>query len=222
MALMTEAKKGISANQISRHLGVSYKTAWYLCHRIRKAMEESFFIPLGGSRTVVEIDDTFIGGKSHGKTRKAARDAKTSVLGVAERGGRIHLKTIDNAKAETLKPVLDAVVSPATKKIVTDAAPVFNALIPAKKHEEHSHKDELLDKGFISSTAHVESAFSLFKRGVVGSYHKLSKDHLDSYLQEFCWRFNRRRMQPQMFDALLREVASKEPLTFKKLTRELF
>jgi ISXO2-like transposase domain len=95
--------------------------------------------------------------------------------------------------------------------------PVYTALIPAEKHEEHSHKDELLEKGFISSTASVDSAFSLFKRGIVGSYHKMSKDHLDSYLQEFCWRFNRRHMQPEMFDALLHEVATKKPTDIQEV-----
>jgi hypothetical protein len=68
----------------------------------------------------------------------------------------------------------------------------------------------------------VEGAFSLFKRGVIGSYHKLSKDHLDSYLQEFCWRYNRRGMQPFMFNTLLTEVATKKPLTYKTLTRDVF
>lgn len=222
MALMTEAKKGISANQVSRHIGVTYKTAWYLCHRIRKAMEESFFIPLGSPSTVVEIDETFIGGKSRGKGCKAAREAKIPVLGIAERGGRVHLQRVDNTKAETMRPVLQKRVWPDTKKFVTDAAPVYDALIPAKKHEAVSHKDELLEQGFISSTACVESAFSLFKRGVIGSYHKMTLDHLDSYLTEFSWRFNRRHMQQEMFDALLREVASKKPLTYKKLTREVF
>ena len=222
MALLTEAKKGISANQVSRHIGVSYKTAWYLCHRIRKAMNEPFFIPLGGQGKVVEIDETFIGGKKRRMGLKAARDAKISVLGIAERSGRVHLQRIDNAKAATLRPLLEARVSSETDKIVTDAACVYNALIPAEKHEEGIHKNELREQGYISSTACVESAFSLFKRGVVGSFHRMSKDHLDGYLQEFCWRFNRRHMQPHLFDLLLREVATRKPLTYKSLTREVF
>ena len=179
MALMCEAKKGLSALQLSRHLGVQHKTAWYLCHRIREAMDEPFFIPLGGTRTVVEIDETFVGGKKRRMGLKAARDSKISVLGIAERGGRVHLQRIDNAKAATLRPILTEKIEPATEKIVTDAACVYNALIPAKKHEEGVHKNELREQGYISSTACVESAFSLFKRGVVGSFHKLSKDHLD-------------------------------------------
>jgi hypothetical protein len=73
-----------------------------------------------------------------------------------------------------------------------------------------------------TSTRTIEGAFSLFKRGVIGSYHKLSKDHLDSYLQEFCWRYNRRGQQKQMFETLTRELVTKKPLTYRKLTREVF
>ena len=221
MALLTEAKKGISANQVSRHIGVSYKTAWYLCHRIRKAMEELNAAPLGGQGKVVEIDEAFIGGKIRRRGLKAARDAKISVLGIAERNGRIHLQTIDNAKAATLRPLLEARVSSDTDKVVTDAACVYNAIIPAEKHEEILSKDSIRDRGF-SATYTVDGAVALFKRGVVGSYHKLSKDHLDSYLQEFSWRWNKRHMQPWLFDILLREVATRKPLTYKKLTREVF
>ena len=222
MALMAEAKKGISALQVSRHIGCSYKTAWYLCHRIRKAMQELASPMLGGPRTVVEVDETFIGGVTRRKGSKAARDAKVKVLGIAERGGRIHLQTIEDSKALTIQPILAAKLHPDTKKIVTDAAPVYDWTIPKKKHEARSHKDELRDEGFIRGTRSIETAFSLFKRGLVGSYHKMSKDHMDAYLQEFCWRFNRRHMQPWMFDVLLREVASGKPLTYTTLTRLTF
>ena len=95
-------------------------------------------------------------------------------------------------------------------------------ILPKDKHVATVHERELELTGEIHGTRTIEGAFSLFKRGVVGSYHKLSKDHLDSYLQEFCWRFNRRRMQPFMFDALLAELASKKPMTYKTLTREVF
>lgn len=222
MALMTEAKKGISANQVSRHIGVTYKTAWYLCHRIRKAMEEMNSSPLGGQGKVVEIDETYVGGKKRRRGVKAGKDAKIAVLGIAERNGRVHLQTIDNAKAMSIGPVLESRLSPNTDKVVTDAASVYAALIPAEKHEAGVHRDELLEKGFIFSTRTIESAFSLFKRGIVGSYHKMSRDHMDSYLQEFSWRFNRRHLQPFLFDTLLREVATAKPLPYKTLTRLVF
>jgi transposase-like protein len=99
MALMVEAKKGISALQVSRHIGVQYKTAWHLCHRIRKAMEELNAKPLGSEGQVVEIDETFIGGRKLRKGVKARKDAKITVLGIVEKNGRIHMQP-----STTLKP----------------------------------------------------------------------------------------------------------------------
>lgn len=221
MALMCEAKKGISALQVQRHIGVAYKTAWYLCHRIRKAMEELNAEPLGGQGQVVEVDEAFLGGKKLRKGVKAGKDAKVTILGIAERGGRVHLKRISNTQAASIKPVLDSSLSPNASKVVTDSAVAYPWLLPAEKHEQTSHKDELRSKGELSMKT-VEGAFSLFKRGVIGSYHQLSTDHLDSYLQEFCWRYNRRGMQPWMFDTLLREIVTKKPMTYKTLTREEF
>ena len=167
MALMSEAKKGISANQIARHIGVQYKTAWYLCHRIRKAMEELNTAPLGGQGQIVEIDETYLGGKKLRKGVKAGKDAKIAVLGIAERNGRVHLQRINNAKAESLRPVLEAKLSPNVGQIITDSAVAYTAILPAEKHIEVSHKDELKEFGELS-TKTIEGAFSLFKRGVIG------------------------------------------------------
>ena len=150
IALMVESKKGISANQVARHIGCSYKTAWYLCHRIRNAMSETEAPILGGPGKVIEVDESFVGGKKRGKGLKAAHDAKVKVLGIAERGGRIHLQTIENTKAITLRPILESKVSPDTDKIVTDGAARYVWTIPKEKHESHSHKEELRDDGFIS------------------------------------------------------------------------
>jgi transposase-like protein len=185
-------------------------------------MEELNAPALGGPGVVVEVDETFVGGKMRRKGLHAAKDAKVTVLGIAERGGRVHLQTIENSKAMSIRPVLESRLRPDTDRIVTDSAAAYDKTIPEDKHERRSHKQELDDEGFIRSTRSIETAFSLFKRGLVGSYHKMSRDHMDAYLQEFCWRFNRRHMQPWMFDVLLREVAKGKPLTYKTLTREIF
>lgn len=220
MALMCEAKKGVSANQVARHLGIQYKTAWYLCHRIRRAMQETD--PMGGNGQVVEIDETFIGGKrSFRQTTKQILDRKIKVLGLAERGGRVHLRVAENLKAATLRPMIEAALSPNAGKVVTDAAATYTFLIPKEKHAPVNHTEELARTGEVS-TKTIEGAFSLFKRGVVGSYHKLSRDHLDSYLQEFCWRYNRRYAQGNMFRLLLAEMTGSKPLTYKTLTRDIF
>jgi transposase-like protein len=226
MALMAEAKKGISALQVSRHIGVAYKTAWHLCHRIRKAMEELNSQPLGGQGQIVEIDETWLGGRANAghrrKTTKEKVDRKIKLLGMVERGGRVRLQRVENAKVETLRPIINANLSPDTKKIVTDGAAAYSFIVPKEKHESTVHEEELKMLGKIEGTKTIEGAFSLFKRGVVGSYHHLSEDHLDSYLQEFCWRYNRRGMQPFMFQTLLTELTKKKPLTYRKLTREVF
>ncbi len=221
MALMSEAKKGISANQISRHIGTTYKTAWCLCHRIRKAMQE-LSEPLGGQGQIVEIDETFLGGKTHyRKTTKESKDRKIKVFGMVERGGRVRLQRVANLKAETIRAIYDKNVSPNAAKVVTDGATQYSFVVPKEKHVATNHEQELRDTGTVTMKT-IEGAFSLFKRGVVGSYHHLSEDHLDSYLGEFCWRYNRRSMQPWMFQTLLRELVTKKPMTYKTLTKEVF
>ena len=106
-------------------------------------------------------------------------------------------------------------------KVVTDGSPTYRFVVPQEKHEETNHEQEIRDFGKVKMQS-IEGAFSLFKRGVVGSYHHLSEDHLDSYLGEFCWRFNRRKMQPWMFQTLLRELVTNKPMTYRELTKEIF
>jgi len=112
-------------------------------------------------------------------------------------------------------------VSPDVNKVITDGAAQYSFIVPKDKHVPTNHSKELWETGTVTNKT-IEGAFSLFKRGVVGSYHHLSQDHLDSYLGEFCWRYNRRKMQPWMFQTLLRELVTKKPMTYKTLTRETF
>ena len=217
IALMTEAKKGVSAKQVQRHIGGSYKTAWYLCHRIRQAMQEAPSL-LGGRGQVVEIDETYIGGRTAGTGVKAGFDSKVKVLGIVERGGRVHLQTVPNTKKATLKPILDATLSPNAREVVTDGAVVYGFLIPPEKHTAGSHKEELRNGGEVSNKT-IEGAFGLFKRGVVGSYHRLGVEHLDRYLGEFCWRYNRRGIQPMLFNIMLGNLAGAKPMPYKELIK---
>jgi transposase-like protein len=217
IAMMVEAKKGISAKQVQRHIGGSYKTAWYLCHRIRQAMQEGD-IPLGGRGQIVEIDDTMIGGRTAGTGVKAGLANKVKVLGIVERGGRVHLQTVPNTKKVTLKPILEANLSPNAREVVTDGAAVFTVLIPAEKHTAGNHKEELWNGGKVSNQT-IEGAFGLFKRGIVGSYHRLGTEHLDRYLGEFCWRYNRRGIQPMLFNIMLGNLAAAKPMPYKELTK---
>jgi transcription elongation factor Elf1/transposase-like protein len=214
IALMCEGKKGISANQMKRHLGVTYKTAWFMCHRIRKAMSDDSPDPLGSEGQVVEIDESFVGGSTLRTGPAEAKRRKVKVLGIAERGGRVHLKKINNLKLDTIAPILEAIVSPNVSAIHTDGATRYLNMIPRGKHIRGNHAQELRT-GPVSNPT-IEGVFSLFKRGIVGSYHKLGIEHMDAYLGEFCWRYNRRREQPEMFDLALSNM-SREPLPYAKL-----
>lgn len=217
ISLMVEGKKGISANQVKRHIGLTYKTAWYVCHRIREAMQEEKGVKIGGESITVEIDETFVGGKKRRKGVWEGKKNKTIVMGMAERNGNIHLQTVRSRLALDMKPILDAKLDPDTKQVVTDGLPTYRFVIPEDKHVRGNHKEELRDKDW-TSTQTVENAFSLFKRGIVGNYHQLSREHLDRYLGEFCWRYNRRKMQPWLFDMTLTNMLNKKPLPYKDLT----
>ncbi|MDR3715190.1 MAG: IS1595 family transposase [Puia sp.] len=215
IALMCEGKKGISANQMKRHLGVTYKTAWFMCHRIRKAMSDESIEPLGSEGQVIEIDESFVGGKVSRAGLPEANRRKVKVLGIAERGGRVHLKKIKNLKLETITPILEASISENASQIHTDGSTRYVNLLPKEKHVRGNHEREIKAGDSLSNQT-IEGAFSLFKRGVVGSYHKLGVEHMDAYLGEFCWRFNRRREQLEMFDAALSNM-TREPLPYAKL-----
>lgn len=214
ISLMVEGKKGISAKQVQRHIGVTYKTAWYVCHRIREAMQEEKALKIGGPQTTVEIDEMFVGGRQRGKSNNRP---KAVVVGLAERDGRIHMQVIKSAKKHDVKPIIDEKLDGQTEKIVTDGAPKFKHMFPKEKHDRGNHKEELKDKNW-TKTQTVENAFSLFKRGIVGNYHQLSTEHLDRYLGEFCWRYNRRGMQPWLFQNVLVNMAKSKPLPYKDLT----
>jgi transposase-like protein len=218
IALMAEAKKGISACQLQRHVGMTYKTAWYVCHRIREAMREEEETKIGGNGITVEIDETYIGGKGRLTGVQAGLVKKTLVLGMAERGGRIHLQTIPQKNLASIKPVLDANLDPDTEQVVTDSNPVYTYSIPKDKHKETSHKEELKSKNW-TPTQTVENAFSLFKRGIIGNYHQLSPWHLQRYMREFCWRYNRRGLQPWIFGMTLNNMVCRKPLPYKELIR---
>src|SRR5215469_3374400 len=146
ISLMSDAKKGISANQLGRHIGMTYKTAWYVAHRIREAMREAKDLQLGDPDTTVEIDEAYIGGSLRHQGSKVAQASKTMVIGMAERNGRVHLQSMSNRRFESIKPVLDAKLAEDTKEVVTDGNPTYLRLIPGEKHSRGNHGKELADR----------------------------------------------------------------------------
>lgn len=217
--LMTESKKGISANQLKRMLGVSYKTSWYLCHRIRSAMQEAQPTMLKGT---VEADETYIGGKATGfRSRKEAAGArlrnKTIVLGAIERGGKVRLRVVPNARKGNILGFLQDVVADEAVAVYTDEFRSYDKAGDKDTiHASVNHRREEWVRGDVHTNT-VESVWSLFDRAMIGSYHQLSRKHLPAYLQEFEWRFNNRE-NPYLFRDTLTRLISAEALPYKELT----
>ncbi len=214
--LMCESKKGISANQISRTLSISYKTAWYLCHRIRAAMADHDTQPLEG---VIEADETLVGGKAPGKGRGYTAN-KTTVLGVIERGGNIRLKVAANRQRRTLHKFIKANADMKdVDAVYTDSFVAYEGITGRDgRHATVNHEKEEWVRGQVHTNS-IEGAFSLFKRSIVGAFHQVSVKHLPAYLDEFEFRFDNRD-NPYLFrDTILKLIAS-ERLEYKELVAE--
>jgi transposase-like protein len=212
--LLCESKKGMSACQVQRTLGMSYKTAWYLCHRIRSAMIESQKTLLDG---IVEIDETYVGGKAR---RGLSRKEKQVVIGIRKRGGDLRLIRVNEATSEEIRRVVSENVSEDVEVIVTDESAIYPWAFNAnhkKLHKTINHSKEYVNGDVHTNT--VESAFSLFKRGIVGTWHRMSVKHLPAYLEEMVFRFNRRK-SPDLFVDTLRHMITAPTLTFEKLTAD--
>ena len=214
IGLITAAKKGMSALQVARHLDMegSYKTVWYLCHRIREAMQDS-----GILYGMVEADETFLCPKKPRKGRPYVKKETTDVvLGLRERGGKLRLIPMKDAKMAIVEPHLLKHISPEAT-LVTDESPIY--YIVGKRHfRRHltiNHKSAYVVGDIHTNT--IENAFSLLKKGVYGTFHKVSIKHLGRYCNEFSWRFNRRGIQPEMFDATVKELTHGKALRFKTL-----
>lgn len=215
--LLVEARKGISANQIKRTLRIgSYKTAWYLCHRIRKAMSEAEKPMLDGT---VEIDETYIGGRKRGLGQGPHSSGKKIVIGLRQRGGDVRFIKAADLKADTLYKIIHDNVSEEVEVLVTDEFSTYPFAMGAsfkEKHKTVNHKRKEYVRGDVHTNT-VESAFSLLKRGIMGTWHRISIKHLPAYLEEMSFRFNRRK-NPDLFIDTLRHMITADPLTFEKLT----
>lgn len=196
--LLMASKKGVSALQIGRMLGLSKKTSWFLMHRIRESLEPANRqSTLGGEGKIVEADTTYIGGKEknkHAKKRNAKNiggQGKQIVHTLVERGGRARSTHIANVSGKTLRPVVMKQVNLASS-LMTDTAGGYLHL--GKKFARH----EMVDHGtgeYVRGDVHsntVEGYFAILKRGITGVYHNVSEAHLKRYLAEFDWRYNER------------------------------
>jgi transposase-like protein len=215
IAIICEAKKGMSALQVQRHLGVNYRTAWHLCHRIREAMAE-----MGGLLSgVVEVDETYVGGKVKRVGKPfVKKNKKDVVIGLIERGGKLRLVPVPDNKMAIIEPVIEKHVSP-DAILQTDDSAIYHIIGKRRfpgRHRTINHISAYAIGENHSNT--IESAFSLLKRGIIGSFHKVSSKHLGRYCNEFSYRFNRRGEQLAMFDETLKHITRGKVLSYKKLT----
>ena len=210
--LLCQSKKGMSAHQLHRTIGVAYRTAWYLCHRIREAMGND---PLTGPTLVgvIEVDETMIGGK---RTGENWRDNKHWVAGAIERGGRVRIERIPNVRRDTLHGFTRRTVRDEAEAIYTDDLKSYIGIADDDtRHETVNHSAEEWVVGDVHTNS-IEGVWSLFKRSIVGSFHKMSAKHMDRYLEELEWRYNNRD-NPHIFRDTLARIMNTDPLRYSEL-----
>jgi transposase-like protein len=190
MVLMTSSKKGISSNQLHRVLGVSLKSAWFMSHRIREAMRVVGMEPMGGGGKTVEVDETFY-GKVKGEPVRRGTGHKHVVLSLIERGGAARSFHLEGTRSADINPILRAHLS-REAHMMTDEATYYNEVgREMAQHEKVNHKQEEWVRG-MAHTNTAEGFFSIFKRGMIGTYQHCHEKHLHRYLAEFDFRYSNR------------------------------
>jgi transposase-like protein len=208
MFLITQTRSGVSAKQLQRELGVTYKTAWRMFKQIRMLMAQSSGNLLSG---VVEVDETFVGGKGKNRarvwTQGIEKEKKEVVMGMVERGGKAYLKHIPNTGKWTLLTQIQQNVDPKAR-IITDEWKAYKNLHKfGYLHEAINHSGSEYVRESIY-TNNIENVWSHLKRGIYGVYRIVSKKYLQAYVDEYTFRYNNRKSEVPMFDLLLQEVAN--------------
>jgi transposase-like protein len=220
MHLMGASKKGMSALQLQRMLGVTYKTAWFLCHRIREAMAPATRGPLGGEGKTVEADETYIGGKETNrhvsKRRKGylGGKGKQVVFALVERNGMSHSFHVAKISGETLRPVIVENASRKSALMTDEGGQYYHVGKEFARHEKVNHGDDEYVRGD-AYTNTAESRFSLMKRAIYGTHHSISEAHLPRYLIEWDFKWNTRKTTDGERAALIAKGIEGKRLTYR-------
>jgi transposase-like protein len=209
--LIASSKKGFSANQLHRMLDITYKSAWFMAHRIRYAMEQTYSKKLTGT---IEADETLIGGKRRRIGKQTGLENKTAVVSLVQRKGQVRSFAIPTVSSRNLKRVLDNNLSKKAN-LMTDELPAYkNIGKEFNSHEVVNHsKLEYVRDDITTNT--VEGYFGLLKRGVNGTFHHISKQHLKRYLAEFDFRYNLRKQKDQDIFTKIIQVFEGKRLNYK-------
>jgi transposase-like protein len=191
--LMASSKKGISAHQLHRTLKVTYKTAWFVAHRLREAMRDGSLAPMGGAGGVVEVDETYI-GRQAGQPAKAGPATKNIVLTLVERGGSARSFHIDSTSIADIAPILRQNISRESKLMTDEARHYMEIGREYESHDavNHGNKEYVRYGADTITTNTVEGYYSIFKRGMKGVYQHCKEKHLHRYLAEFDFRYSNR------------------------------
>ncbi len=225
--LMASSKKGISAHQLHRTLGITYKSAWFMEHRIREAMKESGGGPLGGGGKIVEADETYYGRKSgpvpettalgnkFTKRKGDNRIPKRPIVSLVERGGKVRSFHVDHADKETIVKIVTQNVARESRLHTDESRLYTGADGHVAEHHTVKHADGEYVRGIVHSNS-VEGYFGLFKRGMKGVYQHCSEKHLHRYLSEFDFRYNTRDItDAERSDAALKRIEGRR-LTYRQ------
>ena len=220
--LMASSKKGFSAHQLHRSIGVTYKTAWFMWHRIREAMREGVMAPMGGNGGIVEVDETFIGQDPTSPKKEGARgwSHKMKVLSLVDRStGRARSIVVDDLKTSTVEPILRENIAKEAMIYTDEAYHYRNIGKEFAGHEFVRHSaDEYVRDGVTTNT--IEGFFSIFKRGMKGTYQHCGKQHLHRYVAEFDFRYSHRAaldVTDTMRAAAILQGAEGKRLTYRRI-----
>ena len=217
--LMASSKKGMSAHQLHRMLGTTYETAWFLFHRLRECAVTTEGGPIGGANKVVEADETYIGGKAKNVHKGKPVPKKHAVLSLVERDGKVRSFHVTNVTSKTLRPMIVKNADRASY-LMTDDSVVYPKIGEEfAGHGSVNHSAEEYVRGVFWHTNTVESYFATLKRGIVGTFHSVSEQHLPRYLAEFDFRYNNRKLSDGEKATALLNGAKGKRLTYHQANK---